>query len=93
MRPGMIVTILILAAAGPAMADIAPDPEYGQSLAPRKPCNVELVEEHVRVTMKKDSADVSAVFLLRNTGPQTSFEVGFPDTVTPSRSGGKKAAS
>ena len=92
MKPSMMVTLLILSAAGPAMADVAPEPEYGQSLAPRKPCKVELVEEHVRVTMKKDSADVSAVFLLQNTGPSTEFEVGFPDTAMPKVWGGANKA-
>lgn len=85
-----VLPILVFAAAtgaGIALADIAPDPEYGQSLSPRERTSVAMTKETVTVTLGKKGARVRAVFTLKNTGQATSLEVGFPDVAQASSHG------
>lgn len=79
-----VVTLLGLRAA-PAPADIAPDPEYGTSLAPWGPCGVRMADEHVTIRLEKERVLVKAAFTLVNGDKPARLRVGFPDTVTSSR--------
>lgn len=72
---------------GVGRADIAPDPEYGQSLTPREGESVAMTAEEVTITLNADSASVRAVFWLRNTGGAARLEVGFPDVAEASSHG------
>ncbi len=73
----------LLVVAAPGLADIAPEPQFGESLAPRRPTEVAMREETVRTRLERDRATVRAEFVLENTGPATTLEVGFPDVAYP----------
>jgi hypothetical protein len=74
--------VLVLLAAAPVRADIAPQPEFGQSLASKTPTRVAMTEEEVTITLLPEKALVRAVFRLENTGEETALTVGFPDVVS-----------
>jgi hypothetical protein len=77
---------LLLAAAAAAPRDIAPDPvpREGESLAPRKPTEVEMSAEVVTITLAAEEARVTAVFTMKNLGKAAeTFDVGFPTAVRP----------
>ena len=76
--------VLLSLSFAPALADIAPDPEFGQSLAPIEKTSVAMTAEEVDITLKADAVAVRAVFHLENTGDATKLDVGFPDVVWPS---------
>ncbi|MCU0725920.1 MAG: hypothetical protein MUE73_09050 [Planctomycetes bacterium] len=75
--------LFLLSLVAPASGDIAPEPEFGQSLAPREKTAVAMTAEEVTVTLAPEKALVRAVFHLENRGEGTSLEVGFPDVVSP----------
>ncbi|MCU0723787.1 MAG: hypothetical protein MUC63_09275 [Planctomycetes bacterium] len=81
MRTRFVAAAALLALTLPktVLPDAAPSPQYAQSLAPRKPTKVEMAGETVKIRLLKDRGIVSASFVLRNTGPEESLEVGFPD--------------
>lgn len=89
-RASLAPLALLLALVGarglpPASADIAPDPEYGTTLAPWGPCGVRMADEHVTLRLEKDRVLVKALFTLVNGDQQAQLRVGFPDVVTPSQ--------
>lgn len=66
-----------------ARADIAPDPEFGTTLAPWGPCGVRMLDEHVTLRLAPDRVEVLARFTLKN-GPEAArLRVGFPESVRP----------
>jgi hypothetical protein len=84
MRRFALPALFTLVLAAPAAADIAPDPEFGQSLAPRERTSVAMTAEQVTITLTPEKALVRAVFHLANQGAATKLEVGLPDVVSPS---------
>jgi hypothetical protein len=69
---------------GVARADVAPDPEFGQSLSTANTATtVAMTHEIVTITLGLKEATVEAVFTLHNTGPKIAHEIGFPDVVSP----------
>lgn len=84
MKPVPVLVPFLLLTAAAASADIAPDPEFGQSLAPRETTLVAMTAEEVTITLLAEKAEVRAVFHLSNTGGATKLEVGFPDVFSPS---------
>lgn len=81
--PIVFAPAFVLLIASASRADIAPDPEFGQSLAPREKTLVAMTAEEVTIRLGPEKAAVRAVFHLVNTGPATKLEVGFPDVVSP----------
>ncbi|MCI0341909.1 MAG: DUF4424 domain-containing protein [Planctomycetales bacterium] len=79
----VLPALALLAASSDGRADLAPEPQFGESLSPRKPTEVAMREETVRIRLERDRATVRAEFVLENTGPATTLEVGFPDVVYP----------
>ena len=83
--PSFLVAVL-LPAFGPApflLADVTPEPEFGESLSPRTPTDVAMVEEAVHVLLGREFAEVTATFTLKNTGKAVTLKVGFPDVAVP----------
>lgn len=80
---GVLGGLLGCLGAVPARADIAPDPEFGTTLAPWGPCGVRMVDEHVTLRLAPDHVEVLARFTLKN-GPEAArLRVGFPESVRP----------
>lgn len=82
---GLGYVLLVGALAGPGAvpgaADIAPDPEYGTSLAPWGPCGVRMLDEHVTLRLGPERVDVVARFTLVNGPEPARLRVGFPEAV------------
>lgn len=72
---------LLVSAAVPARTDIAPDPEYGTSLAPWGPCGVRMADEHVTLRLAPEQVEVIARFTLVNGAAPARLRVGFPEAV------------
>ncbi len=82
-----LALVALAVGGGIARADVAPDPEYGQTLSPGERTSVAMTGETVTVTLEKKGARVHAVFFLKNTGASEALEVGFPDVARASSHG------
>jgi hypothetical protein len=82
-RGALCLMILAFIAGHPlhVRADIAPDPEYGTSLAPWGPCGVRMLDEHVTLRLGPERVDVVARFTLVNGAEPARLRVGFPEAV------------
>jgi len=80
---GGAVLVLAWLPASVLLADVTPEPEFGESLSPRTPTNVAMVEETVNVLLGREFAEVMATFTLKNTGKAVTLRVGFPDVAVP----------
>ncbi len=81
----LLATLLLPGGGAPARADIAPDPEYGTTLAPWGPCGVRMADEHVVLRLERDRVLVEATFTLVNGESASKLRVGFPDAVQATR--------
>jgi len=75
----LATTLAWVAAAGPAAANVAPDPSWAMHPTPVEPTPVQMVSETIRVRLDADQARVTGSYVLHNPGEATTLEVGYPD--------------